>query len=44
VEPATLWDYEGPPFTVTDVQLVRSVLGRAATHEVLVSFPLGSAA
>jgi 2'-5' RNA ligase len=41
VVPAALWDYEGPAWTVTQVELVHSVLGRAATHEVLRAFRLG---
>ena len=38
--PAALWDYEGPPWTVTDVELVRSVLGRQVEHTVLQAFRL----
>jgi hypothetical protein len=39
--PAALWDYEGPPWTVTEVELVRSVLGRRAEHTTLQAFLLG---
>lgn len=42
LDPAALWDYEGPPWTVEEVQLVHSVLGRQATHTVLRSFRLGA--
>jgi 2'-5' RNA ligase len=41
VVPSSLWDYEGPGWTVTEVELVHSVLGRSATHEVLMRWPLG---
>jgi len=40
VDPSALWDYEGPSFTVDEVQLVHSVLGRDASHRVLRSFSL----
>lgn len=33
--------YEGPPWRVADVELVRSVLGGRAVHTVLETFPLG---
>lgn len=39
--PAVLLDYEGPPWTVSHVELVRSVLGRRAEHTVLATFALG---
>lgn len=39
--PAALLDYEGPPWTVSEVELVRSVLGRRAEHTVLTTFALG---
>jgi 2'-5' RNA ligase len=41
VVPEPLWDYEGLGWTVTEVELVRSVLGRGAPHEVLRTFRLG---
>ena len=41
VVPACLWDYEGVGWTVTEVELVRSVLGRGATHETLTTWRLG---
>jgi 2'-5' RNA ligase len=39
--PDGLRDYEGPGWTVHEVELVRSVLGRAAQHTTLLSFALG---
>lgn len=39
--PAALWEYEGPAWSVTEVELVRSVLGARAEHAVLDSFALG---
>ena len=39
--PAALWDYEGPAWTVTEVELVHSVLGGQAEHRVLHAFALG---
>jgi 2'-5' RNA ligase len=39
--PTALWDYEGLGWTVAEVELVRSVLGRGATHEVLHRWHLG---
>jgi 2'-5' RNA ligase len=41
VVPPALQDYEGPGWTVTEVELVRSVLGRGATHEVQRRWRLG---
>lgn len=39
--PAALWEYEGPAWPVTEVELVRSLLGRRAEHTVLEAYPLG---
>jgi 2'-5' RNA ligase len=39
--PASLWDYEGPAWTVTEVELVHSLLGRRAEHRVLGAVALG---
>jgi 2'-5' RNA ligase len=39
--PAVLWDYEGPAWTVHEVELVHSVLGRTAQHRTLERFRLG---
>ena len=39
--PPALLDYQGPPWTVSEVELVRSVLGRRAEHTVLTAFALG---
>jgi 2'-5' RNA ligase len=39
--PDVLLDYEGPAWTVSEVELVRSVLGRQAEHTVLRGFALG---
>jgi len=39
--PPALLDYEGPPWTVSEVELVRSVLSRHAEHTVLTAFALG---
>ena len=41
--PPALAAYSGPSWPVTHVELVRSVLGRQATHVVLRRFPLGPA-
>jgi 2'-5' RNA ligase len=40
VPPAVLDGYAGPTWRVREVELVHSVLGRAATHIVLDRFPL----
>jgi 2'-5' RNA ligase len=40
IDPALLGGYDGPPWRVHEVELVHSVLGRAATHTVLERFPL----
>lgn len=40
-DPRRLADYEGPAWTATQVELVRSHLGATARHEVLERFPLG---
>jgi 2'-5' RNA ligase len=39
--PPALWDYEGPGWTVTELELVHSVLGRRAEHRVLETVALG---
>ena len=39
--PDVLWEYEGPGWDVTEVELVKSVLGRTAQHETLERFALG---
>jgi 2'-5' RNA ligase len=39
--PDALWEYEGPAWTVSAVELVKSVLGRSAQHETLERFALG---
>lgn len=41
LDPARLASYSGPPWTATEVELVRSHLGRPVRHEVLDRFPLG---
>ena len=41
VAPA-LREHRGPDWPVTEVELVRSVLGRRARHEVLARFPLAA--
>jgi 2'-5' RNA ligase len=40
VDPATLTGYAGPSWRVREIELVRSVLGKTATHSVLERFPL----
>ena len=40
-DPGSLSAYEGPPWTATEVELVRSRLGARVEHEVLERFPLG---
>jgi 2'-5' RNA ligase len=40
VEPSVLREYEGPPWPVSAVELVRSVLGKGAVHSVLERYPL----
>ena len=40
-DPGTLSQYEGPPWTATEVELVRSRLGARVEHEVLERFELG---
>jgi 2'-5' RNA ligase len=40
VVPAALWEYEGPGWTVAEVELVHSVLGRDGQHRVLETAPL----
>jgi 2'-5' RNA ligase len=39
--PAVLQSYQGPLWPVTEIELVRSVLGKGAAHSVLERFPLG---
>lgn len=38
--PGVLAGYRGPAWTAADVELVRSHLGRQASHEVIARFPL----
>ncbi|HWG93004.1 MAG TPA: hypothetical protein VNU66_02110 [Mycobacteriales bacterium] len=38
--PHPLEGYEGPAWTASEVELVRSRLGATARHEVLARFPL----
>lgn len=40
LDPATLTNYAGPPWRVTEVELVHSVLGGTVTHTVLDRFPI----
>ena len=40
IDPSQLSAYEGPPWTVHQVELVRSVLGTSVSHTVLERFPL----
>ena len=40
-DPGVLAQYEGPPWTATEVELVRSRLGARVEHEVLERFELG---
>lgn len=42
LDPAALSAYVGPTWTATEVELVRSHLGRPVRHEVFERFPLGS--
>jgi 2'-5' RNA ligase len=39
-DPTLLSGYRGPPWTASEVELVRSDLGRTATHTVIARFPL----
>lgn len=39
--PPALWEYEGPGWTVAELELVHSVLGRGAEHRVLERVHLG---
>jgi 2'-5' RNA ligase len=41
IDPALLAGYVGPTWRVKEVELVRSVLGKTATHTVLERFPVG---
>jgi 2'-5' RNA ligase len=41
VDPRLLASYQGPPWTVTQIELVHSVLGKRAVHTVLETFALG---
>jgi len=40
VPPSVLRDYDGPPWRVSEIELVRSVLGNGAVHTVLARFAL----
>jgi RNA 2',3'-cyclic 3'-phosphodiesterase len=40
IDPATLSGYDGPPWRVHEVELVHSIPGRTATHQVLERFAL----
>jgi 2'-5' RNA ligase len=40
IDPGALAGYAGPSWTVTEVELVHSVLGRAVTHGVIDRYPL----
>ena len=40
LDPGLLTAYDGPAWTATEVELVRSTLGRAVRHDVLEAFPL----
>lgn len=42
VVPAGLAALEGQPWSVTEVELVHSILGRSAQHQLLRSFPLAT--
>ena len=39
--PPSLMDYEGPAWTVTELELVQSVLGKQAQHRALETVALG---
>ena len=41
IDPRLLASYDGPSWQVTEIELVRSVLGRRAVHTVLETFGLG---
>ena len=40
LDPHVLRDYSGPSWRVSQIELVRSVLGRTAVHTVVETFPL----
>jgi 2'-5' RNA ligase len=42
--PPELRSYSGPAWTVSELELVRSTLGRPVVHEVLTRWPLGGVA